>query len=125
MPITLESRVRRMQVVNLPHDVFCRNRCACAEVTVVISAENPRTGDRASKRVAKQLPSSMTWLALERKVALPSALLDVPDVRDAIARGHLRLVDQTPDPAPPAITAATERVPPAAPHSAAPAPKEA
>ena len=50
MPITLESRVRRMQVVNLPHDAFCRERYACTETTVVIVAENLRTGRSACRR---------------------------------------------------------------------------
>jgi hypothetical protein len=125
MPITLENRVRRMLVVNLPHDVSCRERCACTETTVVVTAENPRTGDRASQRVAKQLPAAMTWLALERRAGLPSALLEVPDIRAAIGRGHLRLVEQTPDPAPAASPAAIGRDTAAsAPHSGAPVPKE-
>jgi hypothetical protein len=126
MPITLENRVRRMLVVNLPHDVFCRCRCVCTETTVVVTAENPRTGDRAAMRVSKHLPSSMTWLALERRAGLPSALLEVPDVKDAIARRHLRLVEQTPDPIAHAEAAPTQVVAPApAPHSGTPAQKEA
>lgn len=112
MQITLESRVRRMQVFNLPHESFCRDRCACSQTTVVITAENPRTGERARKHVPKTVPSSMTLLADERRAGLPAALLEVPDVKAAIARGHLRLVVQTPDPAPPA-SATSAASPPA------------
>lgn len=97
MPITLESRVRRMQVFNLPHEAFCKGACACSETTVVVVAEHPRTGDRAPKHVAKRVPPSMTWLARERRAGLPSVLLEVPDVKAAIARGYLRVVEQTPD----------------------------
>jgi len=105
MPITLESRVRRMQVFNLPHEAFCRDGCACSQTTVVVTAENPRTGERARKHVVKTVPASMTWLAGERRDGLPAALLEVPDVKAAIDRGHLRLAKQTPDPAPePAVT---------------------
>jgi hypothetical protein len=128
MPITLESRVRRMQVLNLPHEAFCRDRCACTETTVVVVAENPRTGDRAPKRVSKKLPTSMTWLALERRAGLSRVLLEVPDVKAAIAQGHLRLVEQAPDPVP-APTATTMFAPtagaPAAPARGTPPPSNA
>jgi hypothetical protein len=97
MPITLESRVRRMQVFNLPHEAFCKDACACSDTTVVIVAEHPRTGDRARKHVAKRVPASMTWLARERRAGLPSVLLEVPDIQAAIERGYLRVVEQTPD----------------------------
>lgn len=125
MPITLESRVRRMQVVNLPHEVCCRDACACTETTVVVVAENPRTGDRAPKRVTKAVPDSMTWLALERRAGLPSALLEVPDVQAALARGDLRLVEQTPEPAPVAPARASNAAAMPGPSSAAPAAKGA
>jgi hypothetical protein len=124
MPITLESRIRRMLVVNLPHDTYCRGQCGCAETTVVVAAENPRTGDRASKHVSKHLPASMTWLALERRVDLPTVLLDVPDIRAAIGRGQLRLVEQTPDPAPVVTSRSAATAAPASSKSA-PAVKEA
>lgn len=117
MPITLESRVRRMLIVNLPHDVFCRGACACTQIPVVVTAENPRTGERAGTHVWKGAPASMTWLALERKAGLPGHLLEVPDVKAAIGRGHLRLVEQTPEPAvTPAAHVSSE--PPAAATSA-------
>lgn len=119
MPVTLESRARRIQVFHLPHDVFCRDRCACAEVTVVVVAENPRTGDRAPKHMRKKVPSSLTFLALERKPGLPSTLLEVAEVKAAIGRGYLRIVEQTSD-KPAAPTAAES----ASSHSPAPAASE-
>lgn len=94
MPVTLESRARRMQVFLLPHDVFCRDQCACAEVTVVVIAENPRTGERAPKHVLKTVPGSITFLALERKPGLPSVLLELAQVKAAIGRGYLRVIEQ-------------------------------
>ena len=101
MPVTIESRVRQMQVFNLPHDAYCEDgKCACSDMTVVVVEENRRTGDRASKHIAKKAPASMTLLALERKAGLPSVVLDVPDVKAAIARGHVRIVEQSPDSAP-------------------------
>lgn len=97
MPVTLESRTRRMQVFHLPHELFCRGRCACSEVTVVVTAENPRTGERAPQLLQKKVPGSLTILARERKPALPTAVIELAEVKAAIARGYLRIVEQTPD----------------------------
>ena len=97
MPVTLESRTRRMQVFHLLHEVFCRGRCACSEVTVVVTAENPRTGERAPRQLQKKVPGSITVLARERKPGLPSAVLELAEVKAAIARGYLRIVEHAPD----------------------------
>jgi hypothetical protein len=107
-----------MQVFHLPHDVCCRNRCACAEVAVVVVAENPRTGERAPQRARKKVPSAITFLALERKPGLPSALLEVAEVKAAIGRGYLRVVEQPPDQAALPSPAPAAAVSPA--HSPAP-----
>jgi hypothetical protein len=97
MPVTLESRTRRMQVFHLPHEVCCRDRCSCAEAVVFVVAENPRTGERARKRVVKRVPGSITFLARERKPDVPAALLELAQVKAAISRGYLRIVAQAPD----------------------------
>jgi hypothetical protein len=100
MPVTLQSRARRMQVFHLRHDVVCRDHCACEEVTAVTVAENPRTGERARKQLSKKVPGSITFLALEQKPGLPSTLLELAQVKTAIDRGYLRIVEHTPDSAP-------------------------
>src|SRR5262249_16758373 len=97
MPVTLESRVRQMQVFNLPHGAYCKERCACSERTVMVVEVNPRTGERAPRSVTRKTPGSLTLLARERRAELPSAILDVPEVKAAIARGRVRVVEQTPD----------------------------
>jgi hypothetical protein len=114
MPVTLESRSRRMQVFHLPHEVCCRDRCACADVVAFFVAENPRTGERARKRVIKRVPGSITFLARERKENLPAALLELTQVKTAIGRGYLRIVAQAPDgSATPEAAAAGHTSPPA------------
>lgn len=114
MPVTLESRVRQMQVFNLPHETYCAGgACACSETTVVVLDANPRTGERAPRRVACRTPDSLTLLARERRAGLPAAVLAVPEVKAAIARGLVRVVEQKPD-APPANPAPAP-VAPAAP----------
>ncbi len=101
MPVTLESRMQQILVMNLPHDSFCRgSACACSEITAVVVDENPRTGDRAPRRVVKRAPSSLTLLSREVRRGVPEAVLRAPDVQAAVARGHVRVVEQTPDPAP-------------------------
>lgn len=107
MPVTIESRLRQMQVFNLEHASYCREACACSDITTTVVEENPRTGERAARRIEKKSPASLTLLALERRAGLPTALLDVPDVKAAIARGHVRVVEQLPDAPPPAPAPAT------------------
>jgi hypothetical protein len=97
MPVTLESRVRQMQVFNLPHHVYCEESCSCSESTVTLIAENPRTGERAIRQVTRTTPDSLTLLAGERRAGLPTALLKVPEVKAAIARGRIRIVEQSQD----------------------------
>lgn len=101
MPVTIENRLRQMQVFNLVHDPYCRGRgCSCSEITVVVTDENPRTGERAPRRVPKKVPAALTLLAREVRSGLPTSLLQVPDVRAALARGDLRVVAQETDPLP-------------------------
>jgi hypothetical protein len=99
--VTLENRLRQMQVFNLVHDPYCRGReCSCSEVTVVVTDENPRTGERAPRRVPRKVPTALTLLAREVRKGLPDVVLRVPDVRAAIDRGALRVVAQEADPLP-------------------------
>ena len=98
MPVTIESRLRQIQVFNLDHDTFCRpGACGCSDLSVLVLDENPRTGERAQRRVEKKVPDSLTLLARERRAGLPNRLLDVAEVRAAVALGHVRIIEQTPD----------------------------
>lgn len=101
MPVTLENRLRQMQVFNLVHEAFCLGReCSCSDVTVVVTDENPRTGERAPRRVPRKVPTALTLLAREVRKGLPDAVLRVPDIRAAIERGILRVVAQDAEPLP-------------------------
>lgn len=111
MPVTLESRLRQIQVFNLEHAAYCgAGTCVCSDITTVVLEENPRTGERAPRHISKKVPSAMTLLARERQGGLPDAVLQVPDVRAAIDRGFVRVVEQTPvePPSPPAADAREE-----------------
>ena len=97
MPVTLESRLRQIQVFNLDHDAYCGvGACVCSDITTVVLEENSRTGERAPRRITRKAPGALTLLARERQVGLPDAVLQVPEVRAAIERGHVRVLEQTP-----------------------------
>ena len=97
MPVTLESRIRRMQVLNLDHDAYCvAGECACSDITTVVVEHNSRTGERAPRHVTKKAPASMTLLALERREGMRDSIVSTPEVRAAIERGLVRVVEQTP-----------------------------
>ena len=57
--------------------------------------ENPRTGERAPRRVTRRAPGSLTLLARERRQGLPDSVLQVAEVRAAIDRGAVRVLEQT------------------------------
>src|SRR5205823_2137782 len=65
--------------------------------TTVAVAENRRTGERARQQLTKKVPGSITFLALERKQGLQAALLGVSEIKAAIDRGYVRVVEHTPD----------------------------
>lgn len=101
MPVTLESRIRRMQVFNLEHDAYCGADCACSDITTTVVEHNARTGERAPRHVTKKAPASLTLLALERREGLRESVVSVPEIRAAIDQGHVRVVEQTPAAPPP------------------------
>jgi hypothetical protein len=85
-----------MQVFNLEHDAYCAGgECACSVITAQVLEENPRTGDRAPRLVTKRAPASLTLLARERREGLRDSITAVPEVQAAIARGLVRVVEQT------------------------------
>lgn len=97
MPVTLENRIRRMQVFNLDHDAYCSaGECACSDITAVVVEHNPRTGERAPRQVLKKAPAALTLLALEKRGGMRDSILAVPEVRAALERGLVRVVEQTP-----------------------------
>ena|SRR5215831_1434656 len=127
MPVTIESRLRQIQVFNLAHTSFCKEACACTDIVVMGVHEDPRTGQRARRALPRKVAASLTLLARERREGLPDVVLRVPEVAAAIARGHVRVIEQTaerpPQPAPPAPPAAPRpAVGPPAPGDAAAAP---
>lgn len=99
MPITIESRLKQIQVFNLPHESYCANAdCACSDIVTSVVEENPRTGERAAKQVARKAPATLTLLAKEKREGLRDSILLAPEVKSALERGLLRVIEQTPMP---------------------------
>ena len=115
MPITLENRERRMQVFNLPHDIYCEaiEYCACTPTEVTTVLEDARTGERAVRMRTKRIPASITLLARERWSGLPEAVLRIPEISRAVERGVLRVLTERQS-AKPASKRKPERRPPSA-----------
>jgi hypothetical protein len=97
MTVTLESRVPRSQTFNLDHASCCTGEaCGCREVTVPIADQDPRTGERWERRVARRVPASLTLLALERRAGVPRSALGARELRAAIQRGYVRVFVESP-----------------------------
>ena len=82
-----------MQVFNLPHERYCEKsgRCGCAQEIVNTWVENAATGERSLRSTVKRIPASLTLLAREKQPGLAEAVLEVPEVRRAIALGTVRV----------------------------------
>ena len=96
MSIVIKNMERRMRVINLPHETFCKaaGKCSCARETVTTVVHDPRTGERSPASRVKRIPASMTILGLETRENLPDAFLDVPEVKAALRAGRLRIIEQ-------------------------------
>ena len=96
MAVTIRNMERRMKVVNLPHESYCKSagRCSCEKQTVTVVVQDPRTGERSPVSREKRIPSSLTLLSQETRKDLPDAVLEVPEVKRALRAGRLRVVEQ-------------------------------
>ena len=116
--VTLENLERRMVVYNLAHPAHTR-------VRKIPQVQELKGGKSIGVFVKKRLPSSITFLARERKSCLPDTIVQCPDIRAALAARPPRLrevsgpiVDRSQRPAKPARPATK---PAKKPKSAAPA----
>lgn len=112
MPVGLHNRERRMQVFNLPHELYCTasGQCGCREQRVTTVEEDPMTGDRRPRSQVRRLAASLTLLAREKREGLPEAVLKIPEVKRAVDAGQLRvLTPERPAPAPAPAATTSER----------------
>jgi len=100
--ITIENLEPRMTVYNLAHPDFVRTR-------KIPQVQELKGGKSVGVFVKKRIPTSITFLARERKSCLPNSILRCPDIKAAIEARPARLrllsgpiVDRTQRPATPA-----------------------
>ena len=96
MAVTIRNMERRMKVINLPHESYCKSagQCSCDKQTVTVVVQDPRTGERNLVSRDKRIPSSLTLLSQETRKDLPEAVLEVPEVKRALRAGRLRVIEQ-------------------------------
>lgn len=94
--VTIVNKRRRMKTFNLggehmrAHASLGYQRIAQQETVL-----DPRTGIHRQKRGRASVPQSITFLAREKKVNVPAAILQCPEVRDAWKKfGHLKVIFQ-------------------------------
>lgn len=93
--IKLKNRTRRPErlvTVNLPHEYACKRSCRCQKTTIAISELDPRTGVKGIRETRRGIPSSLTLCAGEISEEFPPEVADAPEVRAAIDRGELAVL---------------------------------
>lgn len=92
--VIIEGRVARMQVFNLPHDVYCKAMgvCSCSEqmVSKTVYSQIDKGQMRHSQLVKKLINSSLT-VRFRQRVAVPRAVLACPEIKVALERKWLRV----------------------------------
>ena len=93
--VTVESRLKQMQVFNLDHEVCCKTKCGCKEEITTVTKKHPKTGMEGPARVKKRHAGVVTFLAREKIPDLSDSFLKLQTVKTAIANRSLRVVSQT------------------------------
>ncbi|TBR17482.1 MAG: hypothetical protein EPO57_09115 [Chitinophagaceae bacterium] len=110
--VTLTNRKKGIEVFNLPHKEFCTEaECGCQAITTQLTEELP-DGTRGVRHIERKLAGSLTLLAGESK-EMPDQVLQVRDVKAAIDRGTLRVIQHQPKaPAKPQAQSTPEKTTP-------------
>lgn len=100
--IKLQNRTKQIKVFNLPHAFRCvGNKCFCSPTSLRLTEALP-DGSTGIRVVDRLLCSSLTILAGETSEALPDEVRAAPEVKAALDRKVVRLIQlQEAKPAPP------------------------
>lgn len=92
--VTMKSRTKTAQVFNLPCPGDCKpgETCFCNTIRTELREELP-DGTKGVRVLERRLPGSVTFLAGETK-ELPDWVARCPDVKGALDRGSLRLIER-------------------------------
>jgi hypothetical protein len=90
--VIIEGRERRMQSFNLPHEVYCKAMgvCSCQEMQVVSTIYSKADQQRHTVIKNKKINASLT-VGYRKRVAVPEAALECPEIKSAIAQKRLRV----------------------------------
>ena len=94
MAITLQHRSPTTIAYNLDHAGYCTalGRCECSRFEVRLPAKAP-DGVVGLKTVEKTAPPVLTLLGREMRHGLPDAVLEAAEIKSAIAKKLIRVVD--------------------------------
>ncbi len=98
--VTVESRLKQMQVFNLEHEVCCKTKCGCTQEVVTVVKKHPRTGIEGTARVTRRHHDVKTILAREKDIQVSESFLELPAVKNAINARSLRVTSRTASRAP-------------------------
>jgi hypothetical protein len=91
---TLKSRSRTLLTFNLPHKFYCEDgECRCVDVKQHSAEHDNVSGMTGIAEREAKLATSITFLAGEKKTDLSETILDCPDVKGAIDRRELIVVN--------------------------------
>ena len=94
--IVVRGMEPRMQVFNLPHEIYCKlmGKCYCTEREVAVAVYSKADVGRVKhlQKKMKRMNSTLTVRYRER-VAVSKAALACPEVASAKAKGWLRVVN--------------------------------
>ncbi len=82
--VKLEDLSGRLQVFNLPHEIYCEGsgECLCTKKTFIEKVQaKGRTGVR---KIVKRLPGSLTLLPRSKSAPLHESVKQCPDVYSAM-----------------------------------------
>lgn len=92
--VVVQGLASRMQVFNLPHDVYCAamGECSCTDQEVVVTVYSRVDKGREPRLVRKVKKMNPTLTVRYRqRVAVPVAALQCPEVKSALANRWLRV----------------------------------
>jgi len=83
--VTIENLQPKMTVYNLAHPAHTR-------VRKIPQVQELKNGKSIGVFVKKRLPTSITFLARERKSCLPDTILQCPDIQAGLRSRRLRMI---------------------------------
>lgn len=93
---TLKNRSRTAQIYNLPHKTYCDGgECRCVDVTQHHASHDKDLGVMVAEEKKRPLAASIMFMAGETKADLPESIKNCPDIKGAIERRELVVIEES------------------------------